>query len=308
MKPKRMARNAVNCLLATGLILLGYVRRAKDESFQEGVITSVKFHNPSRKLFRKIVDWFRENGYVFLSCDQLLDILEQKIPCPRGAVWVSLDDGWKGNIDNVIPTAVEYNIPITIFIYTDAIEDGTFWWQAVNESANRLPAGFRDIETIWKLPEDSRKQVLKLISQVRSPATSKREAMTVEDVRCISKIPQVALGSHTVTHAVLPNCSDYQVDYELRESKRKLEEWAGTPIRAFAYPRGYFDNRARRFLQEYGYGLAATAEQKFARSDGDRYLLPRTDVMDDGSFAENLCHALGLWEGVVSRVKRIIKR
>jgi peptidoglycan/xylan/chitin deacetylase (PgdA/CDA1 family) len=67
--------------------------------------------------------------------------------------------------------------------------------------------------------------------------------MTIEDVRRISEIPQVTLGAHTVTHPALPTCTDSQIDYELGESKRKVETWIGKPVRTFTYPFGRFDGR-----------------------------------------------------------------
>jgi peptidoglycan/xylan/chitin deacetylase (PgdA/CDA1 family) len=302
-----MTRKVICWHLAKILILLGYVKRAKRESFRDGVIQSIQFHNPSRQLFKRVAVWLKNNGYVFISCDQLIQILGGRIPCPSGAVWVSLDDGWKDNITNVIPTIVEYNIPITIFIYTAGIEEGIFWWRKVRENADCIPVEFRNTETIQKLPEDKRKQALELLNQTGVRGTSKREVMTVEDVRHISAMPQVTIGSHTVTHPFLQNCTEYQIDYELRESKRKLEDWTEKPIKAFAYPSGYLDGRERHSLKKYGYELAATGERRLTRSGSDCYLIPRTDVMDDGSFAENLCHLLGVWEAVVGKIKRIIR-
>ncbi len=293
-------------LLATILILLGLVKRAKYESLQNGVIASIYFHNPDKKLFKRIVTWLKDNGYTFISSDQLVDIMNKKIACPSGAAWISLDDGWKGNIDNVITTAVEYDIPITIFINIAGVEEGTFWWTKVSTYANLLPAELRQTEVV-RMPEDVRKQILQLITQAEPQVTSKREAMAVEDVRRISAIAQVTIGSHTVTHPALSNCNDSQIDYELGESKRKLESWIGKPVRTFAYPFGRFDGRERQFLRKYGYELAATTEKKFAKLNSDCYLFPRTDVMDDGSFAENLCHALGVWEPVISKLKRMVK-
>jgi len=149
---------------------------------------------------------------------------------------------------------------------------------------------------------------MKLITQADQQRASRRKAMTIEDVRRISVIPQVTIGSHTITHPVLPNCTDSQIDYELGESKRKLEDWTGKSIRTFAYPFGRFDGRERQFLKKYGYELAfSKTEDKFISLNDDSYLLPRTDVMDDGSCIENLCHALGVWEPITNKVKRILK-
>ena len=298
-------RNSVCWLLAKTLILLGYVKKAKVDSFRENIITAIVFHNPDRKLFEKMVDWLETNGYVFLSPSQLIKILNKKIVCPRGAVWISLDDGWKENIDNVIPIAVKRKIPITIFVCTDAIEEGTFWWRKVRQCHDLLPTEFCDTKAIRELPEHARRQILRSIDQIGSPF--QREAMTVEDIKSISIIPQITLGTHTVTHPILTNCADNQVEHEVAVSKRRLEKWIGKPVTVFAYPNGFFDGRERRFLEAHGYELAATTESKFAKPNSDRYLFPRNVVMDDGSFAENLCHVLGIWDPLVKKIKRIVR-
>ena len=165
----------------------------------------------------------------------------------------------------------------------------------------------RKTKEIIKLPEDKRRQIIELLKFAGSPGEFRREAMTIEDIRRISSIPQITIGSHTVTHPVLPNCTEAQIEHELKESKRKLEDWTGKSITAFAYPGGYFNGKERQFLRKYGYKLSATTVKKYARSTDDPYLIPRTDGIDDGSLAENLCHFLGIWEPTVSRIKRIVK-
>jgi peptidoglycan/xylan/chitin deacetylase (PgdA/CDA1 family) len=307
MPLKKTARNVVCWLLASGLILLGYVKRAKQKSFQEGIITAIYSHNPNMKLFRKIMLWLKNNGYTFISCDQLIDILNKKVACPKGAAWISLDDGWKGNLDNVVPIAVHYNIPITIFVCTGSVESGVFWWRLIIEHARHIPAEFRNLAVFLQMPDEERRQVLEKIERMISHSPARRDAMTVEDVRNISSMPQITIGSHTESHPALTKCTDPDIGHELEESKRKLEEWTGKPIKAFSYPNGVSDDRIRWWLKEHGYELAAATERRFARSDDDCYLLPRTDVMDNGSFAENLCHALGIWGPVIDSLKGIIR-
>ena len=306
MSLKRLVRNILGWLLAVILIALGRVSRARRMSFQEGVILSIYFHNPGKKLFRKAVLWLKKNGYTFISCNQLIDILHKKVPCPKGAVWISFDDGWKGNLDNVLPLAQEYNIPVTIFIYTSAVETGIFWWRKVRECAADIPQEYRDINTILESPEDARQQVLRLLDGVKTPDSLKEDAMTVADVKRIAVIPQVTIASHTVTHPVFQSCTDAQIEYEIGESKRILEAWTGQPVKAFAYPRGSLTGRERPLLIKHGYELAVTIENRFARLTDDCYLLPRTDIMNDGSFAENLCHALGVWEPVKKKLKGLL--
>ena len=302
MDLKRSLRNSVSWLLATALFLSGRVKNAKGQSFQDDIITTIAFHNPNRKLFHDIIVWLKRNGYVFMATDQLIKVLNQEILCPRGAAWISLDDGWKDNIDNVIPVVLQHDIPITIFIYTGAVEEGAFWWRKVAQSGHLLPVKYRDAGAIRELPDDARRQILSSLDQ--HEIGFQREAMTIEDVKSIAALPQVTIGTHTVTHPVLPNCTDAQVEYELIESKRQLEGWTGKPVTAFAYPNGSFSGRERRFLEKGGYELAVTTESKFGRASGDRYLFPRNVVMDDGSLSENICHVLGIWEPLVKRLKK----
>jgi poly-beta-1,6-N-acetyl-D-glucosamine N-deacetylase len=300
----RTIRNIFCWMLAEIINLMGNVRRARKASFQENTILPVYFHNPNKKMFRKIVSWFIKHGYVFISCDQLIDILNKKIHCPKGAVWISLDDGWKENIENVVPLAQELNIPVTIFIYTSAIETGEFWWEKLNRHANTLPEKYRDLKKVMQLPEENRQQILTMID-TKIPNLHQRDAMTLEDIRYISAMPQITLGSHTDTHPLFRNCTDGQIDYELRESKRKLESWTKKAVKAFAFPGGSFSESAKPILLKNGYELAVTIINRLARIDDNCYFFPRTDVMDDGSFTENLCHALGVWEPITKNLKKI---
>jgi peptidoglycan/xylan/chitin deacetylase (PgdA/CDA1 family) len=248
------------------------------------------------------LDWFRKNGFVFISSGRLIDILNKRSACPIGAVWISLDDGWQGNISNVVPLAAQYDVPVTIFVCTDAIEEGTFWWRRVQLSPGLIPMEFRRLDTLKKLPEDERKKVIGLIDHAK--AVFRREAMTIAEIQNIASLRQVTIGSHTVSHPILPNCSDNQIRYEIEQSKRKLEEWTGNKITAFAYPNGSFDNRERQSLETCGYAIAATTESKFGAVDTDVYLLPRNLLMDDGSLSENLCHAFGVWQTIIQKLKR----
>jgi peptidoglycan/xylan/chitin deacetylase (PgdA/CDA1 family) len=298
----RSIRNGAAYILALILILTGSLKRARKRAFAPGVITSITLHNPDAKRFQKLVFWLHKNGFIFISMEQLLDVLHSRTECPRGSVWLSLDDGWQGNLTGVIPIAVEHHIPVTIFITTGAVEAGTFWWRKVQQSPKLVPAGLRKVEKIKKQPEAIRAEIIRTIDE--SGQSLPRETMTIDEIIEISKIPQITLGAHTETHPILPNCTDMQLEQELAESKRKLEEWTGKRITAFAYPNGSYDGRERQYLEKLGYTLAATTKEMPATVKSDPYLFPRHVIMDDSSLAEGLCHTLGIWEQVIRKIKR----
>jgi peptidoglycan/xylan/chitin deacetylase (PgdA/CDA1 family) len=307
MKIKRTIRNTFGWVLAMILVLSGRLSKARRESMQDGAILSVYCHNPPKGLFKKMMFWLKKNGYAFISCQQLIDILNHKMPCPKGAVWLSCDDGWKGNIESVIPLAVEHNIPITFFIYTLAVETGIFWWRKARTCSRALPHEYQDINKVIKSSEDTRQHVLRSLDRLATPGYLIGEAMTATDIQRIAAMPQVTIASHTVSHPVFQNCTDAQMDYELIESKRKLEEWTGKPVKAFAYPRGSFSGREKPLLKKHGYELAVTIEGRLASNKDDCYLFPRTDLMNDGSFAENICHVLGIWGPVIRKFRSFFR-
>ena len=206
---RRKIRIYAGWLLGSILILLGYVHRAKNESFKDNVITPIYFHNPDKKLFEKIVNWLKKHDYVFISSEQLLEILNNKIPCPKGAVWLSFDDGWKRNLDHVIPVVKQHNIPITIFISTQPVIEGIFWWVKVSR---HLSSSSKFIEEMKRISEDERMKLVQSIDENVSYLPDDRVAMTIKDVKAISAISQVTIGGHTVNHPVLPNCTDNQVE------------------------------------------------------------------------------------------------
>src|SRR5690242_18463044 len=97
------ARNLSCSVLGCMLILSGRVRRGLKLAFKDGAITPIYFHNPNRRLFEGCVKWLINHGYQFISTAQLIGILNDGEPVPKGAAWVSMDDGFRELIRNVIP-------------------------------------------------------------------------------------------------------------------------------------------------------------------------------------------------------------
>lgn len=185
---------------------------------------------------------------------------------PKGAVWLSFDDAFKELLENVVPIARQFQVPMTIFVPSGIVDgDGLFPW---------------------------------LDSEIR-------DAVTVTDVKEIAKYPEVSIGSHTVGHTVTVNLPGEQARYELEESKRTLESWTGAAITAFAYPEGRLDGCETLFLAEHGYELAATAECAFITQETDPYLVPRFHVGDNFPFAEAICNIVGVWRPVIDPFIRI---
>jgi len=284
----------------------GKIHKAKHAAFENGRITGIAFHNPSKKLFKNSIRWLLKNGFTFISTQQLLDILKNKVKPPNGAIWISFDDGWKQNIKNVIPILIEYNIPATFFITTGPVKkDGLFWWKLADRFKDYLQNQYNTEKSdLYHIDEKRRMKIMGKIEKRYIP-DSNREAMSIEEVKMIANIPQVSIGSHTVNHVIMPNCTTEELKYEITESKKTIEKWINKEIYSFAYPNGNFAGREKDILEQSGYELATTCENKFISIKDDLYFIPRFLAMNEGYLIENLCHMLGIWNPVIIKIKKL---
>ena len=88
------------------------------------------------------------------------------------------------------------------------------------------------------------------------------------------------IGSHTITHPYLTGIDDDDLEWELVESKRRLEAEVGRPCRTLAYPSGDYDARVAAAAERAGYAVAATLPRRFPLQ-ADPLAWPRVSVSRD---------------------------
>jgi hypothetical protein len=136
-----------------------------------------------------------------------------------------------------------------------------------------------------------------LISKLKDRFCVGREAMTVDELQDVEKSGKVIIGSHTVTHPILPKCTDEEVYLEITHSKKQLEDILQHEINGFAYPNGDFTEREINMVERAGYQLAFSTKPYYLTAENikEKYNLPRFEVLKDVSFAENICRMSGVW-------------
>jgi len=299
-------RNILGGILASGLMLTGVYHREKRKALNENKIIPLFFHTISREFFLKCILWLKNNGYSFVSTEQLINHIKGNEKILKRAVWLTFDDGWKENIDNVIPIIAEYNIPVAFFISTDPVENGgVFWWSYVTKYGKKYLKNDNTIKKMRQISESRREQLIVQLEQ-RFSSRMSREAMTIEDVKAIAKLSQVSFGCHTVNHVMMPKCSDEELDYEIRTSKEKLESWIGKPVSYFSYPEGDYNLHVKETVQKYGFNMAATTDNRFISEKDDLFSLPRLWVRGEGFFNEAKCQMLGIWVPIMSKIQKTL--
>jgi peptidoglycan/xylan/chitin deacetylase (PgdA/CDA1 family) len=86
----------------------------------------------------------------------------------------------------------------------------------------------------------------------------------------------ITIGSHTMTHPILTTLDAEQLEFELAEGRRSLEQRLNRPVDYFCYPNGAHDARVREAVKK-AYRAAVTTESglvTFSNGD-DLHSLPR---------------------------------
>lgn len=293
--------------MANLLILGGYMRRAKERAMRGDYILSVYFHKPSKKEFEQCIRWLKKNKFTFLSTPDLVDIMEGNLSFPKGSVLLTVDDGWQSNEENMFEVAEKYGVPLTVFISTEPVEEGNYWWSywknSVAVSKEKVPSK----HALKKVPNEKR---LLFVEAMKKVVSVKRDALTIEQVRKASRSKYITIGGHTHTHPILINCSDAEVYRELGLSKQKLESWTGKEVSYFAYPNGDYGNREIQLLKELDYTLAYCSEPRYLTPEvlHERYRVPRFGYLEGASFAENKCRMVGVWKDMSNKMRHRINR
>jgi len=260
------------------------------------LITYVYFHKPSSPVFAGSVSALMRRGYNPVTTADIEAAVFDRRELPTLPLHISLDDAWQSNVAEVVPIAQTLGVPITIFVPTEPILSGHYWWTLAERLAND---GGRTVERLKESSDDERREFVRNAVKLNDIP---REAMTRDELCAISQLSNVTIGSHSVCHPILTKCSDSDLEREVSLSKKILEEWIGRAVTCFSYPNGDHGEREMAALCRAGYRVAFTTEQRHGRAEsGDPLALPRFALLNEGSISENVCRATGLWSGLLVR-------
>ena len=254
-------------------------------------IKSLYYHNPSVQGFEKMVAYYQKRGYRFIDLQELYDILGKRKPLTEKLAFVSFDDGWQGNLQ-LISIIERYQVPICIFVATEPLESGNFWWEYV--------AKYMGVKKMFQFKNLPYSEFYKQLAEIKQQITLNRSAMTKEQMIDLAKHPLVTIQSHTVNHPILTNSPDYVLDMELKSSMETLEAYTGNQVYAFSYPNGSLTSREVDACKRY-YKLAFTTEQRHIKLSDDLYLLPRYALT--GQYYRDLLKIWGIWKWIKTILK-----
>jgi peptidoglycan/xylan/chitin deacetylase (PgdA/CDA1 family) len=211
---------------------------------------------------------------------------------------LTFDDGLRNNLTVVYPILRELKAPATFFVCPGLIESGKWLWnhevrcrlqtlpeQPLRELSRQLQTIGNTIEEIveWMktldLPKRQRaEEVVRSATPGFTPTDAQRERydiMTWKEL-CTLDPGLITIGSHTLSHPILAQLTVDEIEFELRESRRLLEQRLNRAVEYFCYPNGSYDARVYQAVKRIYRGAVTTESGVVGRSDNtDPHRLPR---------------------------------
>lgn len=234
--------------------------------------------------FEREIAWLAEH-YRFVPLDEIDTAVSTN--GHRPAVAITFDDGYRDVYEHAFPILQKHGVPATLFVVTNLVDtdevplhDQLFvllssLWRREEDPLSVLTGVLRSAGVMPSLP--GRHTVLRLLDSLLGRMSQRTVRAVVCELGTRVEVPDevwrqfravtwdmldemrrggFTIGSHTRSHALLPNESDAVVREETRGSRRILEQRLGEPVELFAYPSGRFDARVVRAVHDAGYRLA----------------------------------------------------
>lgn len=308
MREKLRALRAAPLAVAYWLGLAGAPER------RIGCARILMFHGTPRRhagAFEREMRFLRRQFEV-VPLGSLVGSLPSSAESLKRKVALTFDDGLRNNVQVAYPILKKLGLPATFFVCPELIERKRWLWN--HEARQRLLAmapalrhrlahsvnAPRDVEGfIGFMKERGVKQREDIEARIRAasscfrPSEAEREEFDLADwdeLRALD--PQIiTIGSHTLTHPILPSLSGADAEAEVGGSRRVLEEKMQRTVDLFAYPNGDQNPAVHECVRRH-YRGAVTTIASWVAPGCDPHLIPRASApWNPVRLAWNLHHA-----------------
>jgi peptidoglycan/xylan/chitin deacetylase (PgdA/CDA1 family) len=197
--------------------------------------------------FRQQLTYLATHGYHVIALEELGRALLSGETLPRQSVVLSFDDGFADNYTRAFPLLQQFGYTATIFLTVGFI--GTAELPVL--SGRHLPAR----PLTWPQVEEMGRYGL-------------------------------SFGSHTLTHPSLPQLGAAELQRQVADSRRLLEDKVACAIPFFCYPKGEFTSTVKAVVQQAGYHGACSVYPGAVRAKSDLFALPRTYISRDDTLRD----------------------
>ena len=295
----RLYEAALGVLSVTGLMrICGRVREGEAAILGYHGVTDLPADELDDALLHLNVEAFRQQmaflceRFTIISLWDLVQGIRNGTKPVAGSIVLTFDDGYSNVVRCGLPILKELSIPACMFVTAGLIGTRKLQWADLLQRATRvlpdstrfdfegMPGWVRDWRSNWErlktIPDELRRRFVAEIARhlpddlepVESRIVSEDELKTWTDAG-------MCVGSHTMTHPILPNVTEEELKRELGESKEALESLTQQPIKLLVYPNGDDNEAVRAAVKATGYEAACSVKKRHVRLDSDLFSLPR---------------------------------
>lgn len=283
------------------------LHRVGTEPLESGIngLLSVK-----GEFLQQLLSELKQSGLLFVSMDETIDRLKSGHQDEKFST-VTLDDGYRDNLQIAAPIFSEMQVPYTIYTCTGfASAKATLWWEVVGEIIDAQPKisletqnGIQEFSCatiaekqhtygvvsnylISQVDEFEQRQIVAQLAEtygIDETAHNKNAVMNWDELRIAAKDPMCTIGAHTLNHYALKRLSREDALHECVESARILEAELGSKPKHFAYPYGgeiAVGERETEIAEQAGFSSAVTTRHGLLQPDhkSNLYALPRISL------------------------------
>jgi len=257
------------------------------ELMQRRKITILVYHAPPEVRVRNHFQALQARYHVIALADYLRAREEDEMwRLPSKSLIITFDDGHRNNFE-LRQLLEELRVPITIFLCSGIVGTHHHYWWFHTRNASESGA-------CKNMPDAERLMFLSSRGYQAEKDYPDRQALSRSEIDALR--PWVDFQAHTVTHPILPACSDEKAEREIRDCKGELERQYGFNIQAFAFPNGDYTEREIDLVRNAGYRCALTLDCGFNDQNTDLFRLKRVPLPEHASVSELLVKASGLWD------------
>ena len=267
-----------------------------------------KNHLPLEQ-FEAQMEYFKKN-FTILSLEEIFYNKGKKTKIvSRKNIAITFDDGYLNNFENAFPVLNSLNLPSTIFVTGQSIENPTspLWYDLLDILAsqlswaslkNELMTTLKDGLDISKFNSYSEMKVfvkttspifkIKLLKILSSNVFLKSEfekcdpeywkLMNFQTLQEISKSKLIEIGSHGLTHSNLDKIDAVDLNNELLNSRKGLQDCIQKSVNSIAFPDGAYNKSVINACHEVGYTKLLAVNYKKREDKKISNLLPRLSI------------------------------